>query len=127
MTIEEAKLKLMSIDTLEDKDLYNAICVAIEALEKQAVVVKYKMQNDKLFGKRCIIPTGYNKRPFVYRILRSGVMSNAWSEIPITYNSETEHAWHDYFEDILYVVCDTLIDEHSRIIRVAEKDVKIME
>lgn len=50
MTIEEAKLKLMSIDTLEDKDLYNAICVAIEALEKQ---IEKKAKRGGIYGPSC--------------------------------------------------------------------------
>lgn len=86
---------------------------------------EYKMPPMGLFGKRCKIPTGYSGRPFVYRILNSGVRSNAWTDIPIVANSVQKR--HDQFDDVIFVVLDTLIDENSKIIRVALKDVEIME
>lgn len=88
---------------------------------------EYRMPPLGLFGKRCKIPTGLSARPFVYRIVNSEWMSNAWSEPPLTYDSETNPVVHDHTEQVLIVVCDTLIDEHSRLLRVALKDVEIME
>lgn len=87
----------------------------------------YKMPPLGLFDKRCIIPTGYSARPFVYRILNSGVMSNSWCEVPLTVQSKRDTKWHKDTEEIIFVVLDTLIDERSQIIRVALKDVEIME
>lgn len=80
-----------------------------------------------LFGRKCLIKTGYSERDFVYRIIRSGVSSNGWSEVPLTYQTETNPTVHETLESVLYVIMDTLIDEKSRIIRVAEKDVKLLE
>jgi len=80
-----------------------------------------------LFGKRCRILTGYAKRPFVYRIVNSEWMSNTWCEPPITYQSERNPVRHDYSENVLIVVLDTLIDDNSRLIRVALKDVELMD
>lgn len=82
---------------------------------------------DNLFGKRCAIPTGMSERPFIYRILSSDTESNAWSEPPITASSERNLVRHDYYEQILFVVMDGIIDETSRILRVARKDVKIID
>ena len=65
-------------------------------------------------------------RPFVYRIVRSGVRSNTWIEPPITYQSENNPVTHEESKSILFVVLDTLIDDHSRIIRVAEQDVELI-
>ena len=87
---------------------------------------KYNMPRVGLFGRRCIIPNGYSARPFVYRIVNSGTESNTWSEPPLTYQSEHNPVHHDHFEEILIVVCDTLIDEKSKLVRVARKDVKLM-
>ena len=87
----------------------------------------YNMPPLGLFGKRCRILTGYDKRSFVYRIVNSGLRSNTWSEPPLTYWSETEPVRHGHSEDVLIVVCDTLIDEKSRLIRVALKDVELMD
>ena len=80
-----------------------------------------------LFGKRCLIPTGYDKRPFVYRILSSDATSNTWIEPPITYQSERNPVRHDHSEPVLFVVLDTLISDQSRIIRVARKDAEIID
>lgn len=88
---------------------------------------KYNMPPLGLFGKRCRISTGYDKRPFVYRIVNSGWMSNTWSEPPITYQSERNPVRHDHSENILIVVLDTLINENSRLLRVALKDVELMD
>ena len=88
---------------------------------------KYNMPPLGLFGKRCKIATGFSKRPFVYRIINDGIRSNYWSETPITTESEKNPIIHKQSEEILIVVCDTLIDEKSRLLRVALKDVEIME
>lgn len=87
----------------------------------------YNMPPLGLFGKRCKIPTGMSGRQFVYRIIKSGVRSNAWSEIPLTYQTESRPTRHDETEEIIFVVLDTLIDDKSRILRVALKDVELME
>lgn len=80
-----------------------------------------------LFGKYCVISTGINRKPFIYKILASGTRSNCWSELPLTYDSEHNPKRHDNFENILFVVCDTLIDDSSKIVRVAEKDVIVLD
>ncbi len=80
-----------------------------------------------LFGKRCIIPHGFSGKPFVYRIVNSGTYSNAWSEVPLTYQSESNLLLHDEFEEVLIVVVDTLINERSKLVRVARKDVKLID
>lgn len=79
-----------------------------------------------LFGRRCRILTGYSKKPMVYRILNDGVRSNTWSEVPLIYQTEREQTQHDYFEEVVYVVLDTLIDERSRILKVAQKDIELL-
>ena len=86
----------------------------------------YNMPSLGLFGKRCRILTGYDKRPFVYRIVNSEWMSNTWSEPPITYQSGKNPVRHDHSENVLIVVVDTLINENSRLLRVALKDVELM-
>ena len=87
----------------------------------------YNMPPLGLFGKRCKILHGYNKEPFVYRIVNSGVQSNFWCEPPLTYQSVSNPILHKEMEDILIVVCDTLIDDKSKLIRVALKDIEIMD
>jgi hypothetical protein len=87
----------------------------------------YNMPPLGLFGKRCRILTGYDKRPFVYRIVNSEWMSNTWCEPPITYQSKRNPVRHDHSENVLIVVLDTLIDEKSSLIRVALKDVELMD
>lgn len=86
----------------------------------------YNMPNKGLFGRRCKILHGFNREPFVYRIVNSGIRSNGWCEVPLTYYSEREIVSHDDFEDVVIVVCDTLIDEKSKLVRVALKDVELM-
>ena len=89
---------------------------------------KYNMPPKDLFGKRCRIQHVSNmEQGFVYRIVNSGIRSNCWKELPLgRYGNETvNHEQH--IEDVLIVVCDTLIDEHSELERVALKDVEIME
>ena len=86
----------------------------------------YNMPGVGLFGRRCLIPYGINGKPFVYRIVNSGVKSNTWSETPITCDSEHNPVIHDHFEEVLIVVCDTLISTDSSLIRVALKDVELM-
>lgn len=86
----------------------------------------YNMPPLGLFGCICHIPHGYNARPFVYRIVRSGLKSNTWSEVPLTYHTEMNPVRHDHMEPVLIVVCDTLIDEKSKLVRVALKDVNLI-
>ena len=87
----------------------------------------YNMPDKGLFGKRCIIPYGMSAQPFVYRIVKSGIKSNYWSEVPITAKTVANPVNHgEETEDVIIVVCDTLIDETSSLIRVALKDVEIM-
>ena len=88
---------------------------------------EYNMPPIDLFGKRCRIKHVSDlKRGFVYRIVNSGVRSNCWKELPLgRYGNEAIH--HDHIEDIVYVVCDTLINEMSKIERVALKDIEIMQ
>lgn len=87
---------------------------------------EYNIPSIGLFGCRCLIPHGNDKRPFVYRIVNSGTISNGWCEPPLTYQSECNVILHDHSEPILIVVCDTLINENSKLIRVALKDVELM-
>ena len=88
---------------------------------------EYNMPPLGLYGKRCRIPHVSDKeRGFVYRIVNSGIRSNVWKEPPLGryYNDNIQH---DHMEDVLIVVCDTLIDENSKLERVALKDVVIMD
>ena len=88
---------------------------------------KYNMPPKDLFGKRCRIQNVSNmEQGFVYRIVNSGIRSNCWKELPLG-RCGKENVSHDHFEDVLIVVCDTLIDETSKLERVALKDVQIME
>lgn len=88
---------------------------------------EYNMPPIDLFGKRCRIKHVSDlERGFVYRIVNSGVRSNCWKELPLgRYGNEPIQ--HDTMEDIVYVVCDTLIDEMSKIERVALKDIEIIQ
>lgn len=88
---------------------------------------EYNIPPIDLFGKRCRIKHVSDlERGFVYRIVNSGVRSNCWKELPLgRYGDEAIR--HDTMEDVVYVVCDTLIDEHSKIERVALKDIEIMQ
>lgn len=88
---------------------------------------EYNMPPIDLFGKRCRIKHVSDlERGFVYRIVNSGVRSNCWKELPLgRYGNEA--ILHDTMEDVVYVVCDTLIDEDSKIERVALKDIEIMQ
>ena len=88
---------------------------------------KYQMPPLGLFGKRCKIITNYSREPFVYRIVNSGIQSNVWCELPLTYDSIHNPVSHKSMEDVLIVVCDTLIDETSELIRVALKDVELID
>jgi hypothetical protein len=86
----------------------------------------YNMPPLGLFGKRCRIKHVSNmKEGFVYRIVNDGIFSNTWKELPLgrVFN---ENVIHTHSEEILIVVCDTLIDEHSELERVRLKDVEIM-
>jgi len=89
---------------------------------------EYNMPSKGLFGKRCRIQHVFNmKDGFVYRIVNSGLKSNCWKELPLgrAFNENVNHG--KQMEEVLIVVCDTLIDENSELERVALKDVKIME
>lgn len=88
--------------------------------------MEYRFGKDPLFGKYCYIDTpwiaGKNTK---YRIIRSGVRSNAWCEVPI--NGLTQMVNHGrHSEDIVFVMLDTLIDETTKIMRVALKDIEII-
>ena len=88
--------------------------------------MEYRFSKDPLFGKYCYIDTPWiaGKRT-IYRIVRSGVRSNAWVEVPI--GGREKVVLHDYQEDVIFVVLDTLISEDSTIMRVALKDVEIAD
>ena len=88
---------------------------------------KYNQPPKGLFGRYCIIPYGMSKEPFIYRIVNSGVRSNTWIEPPIMHPSVKHPVQHDNMEDVIYVVCDTLINEGSKILKVALKDVELIE
>lgn len=86
----------------------------------------YNMPHLGLFGKRCRIKHVCNmKEGFVYRIVNDGIRSNAWKELPFG-RIPHENVSHSYSEEILIVVCDTLIDDNSKLERVRLKDVEIM-
>lgn len=86
----------------------------------------YSMPPLGLFGKRCRIKHVSNmKEGFVYRIVNDGIRSNVWKELPLG-RIPNENVMHNHSEDILIVVCDTLIDEDSKLERVRLKDVEIM-
>lgn len=80
---------------------------------------------DELFGRYCYIDTpwiaGERTR---YRILGSGVRSNAWCEVPVT--GRTELVCHDNQEEVVFVVLDTLVSDDSIIRRFALKDVEVI-
>ena len=85
---------------------------------------EYNMPPIGLFGRRCKIKTGFDEQPFVYRIVSSGTVSNAWCEIPLV--AQSKPTTHDCSTHILIVVLDTLISDDSRLIRVAANDVELM-
>ena len=88
--------------------------------------MEYRFSKDPLFGKYCYIDTPWIAgKNTIYRIINSGVRSNAWVEVPISGREEV--VLHDHQEDVVFVVLDTLISEDSRIKRVALKDVKIAD
>lgn len=80
---------------------------------------------EDLFGKKCYIDTPWiaGKRT-VYRIIASGVKSNYWCEVPVGMYRAVKH---DYIEDIVFVVLDTLVTDDSKIERFALKDIKIID
>ena len=86
----------------------------------------YRRADDELFGKYCYIDTPWIAgKKTIYRIIRSGVRSNAWCEVPV--NGLTKKVNHgEHSEEIVFVVLDTLIDEHTEIMRFALKDVEII-
>ena len=87
----------------------------------------YNMPPLGLFGKRCRIKHISNmEKGFVYRIVNDGIVSNVWKELPFG-RIPHENAIHNYSEEILIVVCDTLIDDDSKLERVRLKDVEIMD
>lgn len=86
----------------------------------------YNMPPLGLFGKRCRIKHVLNmKEGFVYRIVKDGIVSNLWKELPFG-RVPNENVTHTHCEEILIVVCDTLIDDNSKLERVRLKDVEIM-
>ena len=87
----------------------------------------YRRADDQLFGKYCYIDTPWIAgEKTIYRIIRSGVRSNAWCEVPV--NGLTKKVNHgEHSEEIVFVVLDTLIDEDTKIMRFALKDVEIIE
>ena len=87
----------------------------------------YRRADDQLFGKYCYIDTPWIAgKKTIYRIIRSGVRSNAWCEVPV--NGLTKKVNHgEHSEEIVFVVLDTLIDEDAEIMRFALKDVEIIE
>ena len=87
----------------------------------------YRRADDQLFGKYCYIDTPWIAgEKTIYRIIRSGVRSNAWCEVPV--NKLTKKVNHgEHSEEIVFVVLDTLIDEYTEIMRFALKDVEIIE
>lgn len=88
---------------------------------------EYNMPPIDLFGKRCRIKHVLDlERGFVYRIVNSGVRSNCWKELPLGRYGD-EAILHDTMEDVVFVVCDTLIDELSKIECVALKDIEIIQ
>lgn len=88
--------------------------------------MEYRFSKDPLFGKYCYIDTPWIAgKNTIYRIVNSGVRSNGWVEVPIS--GQGKVVLHDYQEDVVFVVLDTLISEDSRIKRVALKDVKIAD
>ena len=88
--------------------------------------MEYRRADDELFGKYCYIDTPWIAgKHTIYRIIRSGVRSNSWCEVPI--NGLTEKVNHgEHSEDIVFVMLDTLIDETTEIMRVALKDIEII-
>lgn len=88
--------------------------------------MEYRFSKDPLFGKYCYIDTPWIAgKNTIYRIISSGVRSNAWVEVPISGRKEV--VLHDYQEEVIFVVLDTLICEESRIMKVALKDVEYNE
>ena len=87
----------------------------------------YKRADDQLFGKYCYIDTPWIAgKHTIYRIIRSGVRSNSWCEVPV--NGRTEKVNHgEHTEEIVFVALDTLIDENIKIMRFALKDVEIID
>lgn len=62
----------------------------------------------------------------MYRIVNDGIRSNCWADIPLGHY-KSKPITHNTSEDIVIVVCDTLIDDHSKLERVRLKDIEIME
>lgn len=81
---------------------------------------------EDLFGKYCYINTpwiaGAKTR---YRILGSGCESNTWCEPPVT--GKTTPVCHDSWEQVVFVVLDTLVSDDSIIRRFALKDIEVIE
>lgn len=87
----------------------------------------YRRADDPLFGKYCYIDTPWIAgKKTIYRIIRSGVRSNSWCEVPVSgLTKKVNHGEHS--EEIVFVILDTLIDEDSEIMRFALKDIEIIE
>ena len=89
--------------------------------------MEYRRADDQLFGKYCYIDTPWIAgKKTIYRIIRSGVRSNAWCEVPV--NGLTKKVNHgEHSEEIVFVVLDTLIDEDTEIMRFALKDIELID
>lgn len=80
---------------------------------------------DDLFGRYCYIDTPWIAgKKTRYRILRSGLRSNSWCEVPVT--GRTEPVTHVHTEELVFVVLDTLVSDDSIIRRFALKDVDVI-
>jgi hypothetical protein len=82
---------------------------------------------DDLFGRKCKIQEiryGTEKET-VYRIINSEILSDTWADVPVSCCNENVH--HDHMENVLIVTREGLeIDERSKLIRVALKDVELI-
>ena len=88
--------------------------------------MEYRFNKDPLFGKYCYIDTPWIAgKNTIYRIVNSGVRSNAWVEVPV--KGRAEAVTHDHHEDVVFAVLDTLISEDSKIKKFALKDVVIVD
>ena len=91
------------------------------------VASRYNYDIGNLFGRYCLIVSGVKKSKRLYRIIRSGLKSRLWSEIPLIYESVYRPNKHDKAEDIVFVVLDENINECTRIVRVRVKDIELVD
>lgn len=79
-----------------------------------------------LFGKYCYIDTPWIAgKKTRYRILGGGCESNTWCEPPVT--GKTTPVCHDSWEEVVFVVLDTLVSDDSIIRRFALKNIEVIE